>query len=110
MTGHEVTLRERVIKVFSMNQLNQTSAHGIGVSGIVPILTPTQPVFQFSSTIDLQQLKGGQMWGKFKLEREDGGKFKLEREDGSFVDVAIPNVPLEACPDKPAEQSESVVH
>ncbi|KAK0419498.1 hypothetical protein QR680_014177 [Steinernema hermaphroditum] len=99
MTGHPVTLRERVIKVFSMNQLNQTSAHGIGVGGMVPILTPTQPVFQFSSTIDLQQLKGGQMWGKFKL----------EREDGSFFDVTIPNVALEACTEKPAEQTESVV-
>ncbi|TKR64093.1 hypothetical protein L596_024683 [Steinernema carpocapsae] len=99
MTQTSVTLRERLIKVFSMNQLNQTTAHGIGSGAMIPILTPQQPVFQFSSTIDLQQLKGGQMWGKFKL----------EREDGSFFDVNIPNVALESYTEKPAEQSESVV-
>lgn len=39
-----------------------------------PILTKSQPAFQYSSHVSLQA-PSGHMWGTFKMEREDGTSF-----------------------------------
>ncbi|KAI6241473.1 ApaG domain-containing protein [Aphelenchoides fujianensis] len=83
LDDQSMLLRERHIKVFSLNNLTQAS--GGGVVGEVPRLTREYPAFQFSSVVDVNQRKGGHMWGKLKL----------EREDGSVFDVNLPTVLLE---------------
>ncbi|CAJ0943090.1 unnamed protein product, partial [Mesorhabditis belari] len=80
-----VVLRERNIKVFSLNNMHQMT--GIGVVGTQPELSITQPAFQFSSTVEFPHPKGGHLWGKFKMERV---------EDRSLFDVAIPSIVLES--------------
>ncbi|XGW16618.1 hypothetical protein V3C99_001795 [Haemonchus contortus] len=79
-----VILRERFLKVYSLNNMNQ--AHGHGVIGKQPELNAQTPAFQFSSTVELAHSKGGHMWGRFKMERPNGSTF----------DVAIPTVVLES--------------
>lgn len=90
-----VIVRERSLKVFSLNNLQQVNASG--VVGMNPRLSPQEPAFQFSSTINLPQPKGAHMWGKFKV----------EREDGSFFDVAIPTVVLESHSERDFEENAS---
>ncbi|VDO45367.1 unnamed protein product [Haemonchus placei] len=81
---NSVILRERFLKVYSLNNMNQ--AHGHGVIGKQPELNAQTPAFQFSSTVELAHSKGGHMWGRFKMERPNGSTF----------DVAIPTVVLES--------------
>uniref|UniRef100_A0A0N5AY03 ApaG domain-containing protein n=1 Tax=Syphacia muris TaxID=451379 RepID=A0A0N5AY03_9BILA len=88
-----VTIRERLLKVFSLNNLQLLNA--AGVVGMSPNLTPEEPAIQFSSTINLPQPKGAHMWGKFKLEREDGTVF----------DVSIPPVVLENTPENDCKEN-----
>lgn len=57
--NESVILRERQIKIFSLNHLTQITAQG--VLGEFPILSDDHPAYQFSSTIDLPQKKGGHM-------------------------------------------------
>ncbi|KAI6214966.1 hypothetical protein M3Y94_00330300 [Aphelenchoides besseyi] len=83
LDDRNVLLRERHIKVFSLNNLTQAS--GGGVVGEMPRLSRDHPVFQFSSVVDVSQKKGAHMWGKLKLERQDGTSF----------DVNLPTVLLE---------------
>uniref|UniRef100_A0A0M3ILZ8 ApaG domain-containing protein n=1 Tax=Ascaris lumbricoides TaxID=6252 RepID=A0A0M3ILZ8_ASCLU len=90
-----VTLRERAMKVFSLNNMQQVSGHG--VIGTNPRLSPQEPAFQFSSTVDLPQPKGAHMWGKFKM----------ERENGSCFDVTIPTIVLESHAERLPEQTET---
>jgi uncharacterized protein affecting Mg2+/Co2+ transport len=56
-----VTLRERTIKVFSLNNLTQMNS-GLGVVGQFPQLTRSHPAFQFSSMVDLAQKRHNHMW------------------------------------------------
>ncbi|CAB3403646.1 unnamed protein product [Caenorhabditis bovis] len=79
-----VILRERSLKIYSLNNMNQM--HGHGVVGKQPELNVVSPAFQFSSTIELKHSKGGHMWGRFKMERENGVMF----------DVHIPTIVLES--------------
>ncbi|CAD6188590.1 unnamed protein product [Caenorhabditis auriculariae] len=85
-----VILRERCLKIYSLNNMNQMHAHG--VIGKQPELNAESPAFQFSSTIELKHSKGGHMWGRFKMERDNGVMF----------DVHIPTVVLESTDDAPA--------
>lgn len=85
---NSVILRERSLKVYSLNNMNQ--AHGHGVIGKQPELNLQNPAFQFSSTVELAHSKGGHMWGRFKMERQNGSTF----------DVAIPTVVLESFDEK----------
>ncbi|KAK5975002.1 2-methoxy-6-polyprenyl-1 4-benzoquinol methylase mitochondrial [Trichostrongylus colubriformis] len=85
---NSVILRERSLKVYSLNNMNQ--AHGHGVVGKQPELNVQTPAFQFSSTVELAHSKGGHMWGRFKMERPNGSTF----------DVAIPTVVLESFDEK----------
>ncbi|GMR33500.1 hypothetical protein PMAYCL1PPCAC_03695, partial [Pristionchus mayeri] len=55
-----------------MHRLN-----GHGAIGRLPELTADRPAFQFSSNVDLPQSKGGNMWGTFKMERENGQTFDV---------------------------------
>ncbi|CAI5446648.1 unnamed protein product [Caenorhabditis angaria] len=90
---HGVILRERQLKVYSLNNMNQM--HGHGVVGKQPELNVVSPAFQFSSTIELKHSKGGHMWGRFKMERENGVIF----------DVHIPTIVLESTDDVVTEKS-----
>ncbi|WKY00101.1 hypothetical protein Q1695_014739 [Nippostrongylus brasiliensis] len=92
-----VILRERSLKVYSLNNMNQ--AHGHGVIGKQPELNAQNPAFQFSSTVELAHSKGGHMWGRFKMERQNGSTF----------DVAIPTVVLESFDEKSAGNIEKSV-
>ncbi|KAK6741168.1 hypothetical protein RB195_009181 [Necator americanus] len=92
-----VILRERSLKVYSLNNMNQ--AHGHGVIGKQPELNMQNPAFQFSSTVELAHSKGGHMWGRFRMERENGSTF----------DVAIPTVVLESFDEKNAGNIEKSV-
>jgi len=85
-----VTLRDRSWKIFSLSgNLQQYS--GPGVIGYQPLLSPTQPAYQYSSHIELDCPKGGHMWGMFKM----------ERENGTFFDASIPCFVLEGKRDLP---------
>ncbi|VDD96309.1 unnamed protein product [Enterobius vermicularis] len=55
-----IIVRERLLKIFSLNNLQQLNASG--VVGMNPRLTSQEPAFQFSSTINLPQPKGAHMW------------------------------------------------
>lgn len=55
----DVVLRERHIKIFSLNNLTQVTAQG--VCGEFPTLSSDYPAYQFSSTIDLPQRKSGHL-------------------------------------------------
>jgi polymerase delta-interacting protein 2 len=87
-------LRERTLKVFSLNNLQQVN--GPGVVGGNPRLTPENPVYQFSSIVDLSQPKGGHMWGRFTMERDDGSTFE----------ISMPTIPLECHTESASEQNE----
>jgi polymerase delta-interacting protein 2 len=96
--SESVVLRERHIKIFSLNNLTQVTAQG--VLGEFPTLSPENPAYQFSSTIDLPQRKGGHMWGKLTIQRGDASTF----------DVDIPTVVLEAQEVSSGQSSENVIH
>ncbi|KAH7731489.1 ApaG domain containing protein [Aphelenchoides avenae] len=91
-----LTLRERVIKVYSLSNMQQSS--GPGVNGTGPQLTKYRPAYQFSSVVALPSSKGSHMWGTFKV----------EREDGSIFEVSVPTVSLEV-PDSAVEKSENAL-
>uniref|UniRef100_A0A7E4W4L1 ApaG domain-containing protein n=1 Tax=Panagrellus redivivus TaxID=6233 RepID=A0A7E4W4L1_PANRE len=97
LDGKSVVVRERLLKVFSLNNLQQVG--GAGIDGGNPRLTSQNPVLQFSSTVELSQPKGGHMWGRFTLERDDGSTFE----------VTVPTIALESHTEVPGEQSENVV-
>ncbi|CAD5222272.1 unnamed protein product [Bursaphelenchus xylophilus] len=85
LDGSDLILRDRQIKVFSLNNLTQVN--GGGVVGEYPRLSTADPAYQFSSTVQLLQKKGGHLWGKFKLEKE---------EDGTVFEVNMPTLLLES--------------
>nr|CAG4651880.1 EOG090X07J3 [Triops cancriformis] len=66
-------LRERHWRIFSLSGTLET-VRGRGVVGQEPLLTPSQPAFQYSSHVSLQA-PSGHMWGTFRMEREDGYTF-----------------------------------
>ena len=68
-----VQLRERHWKIFSLSGTLET-VRGRGVVGQEPILSKSQPAFQYSSHVSLHS-PSGHMWGTFKMEREDGYTF-----------------------------------
>lgn len=69
-----VQLRERHWKLFSQKNMLQT-IKGRGVVGVEPVLSKSEPAYQYSSHINLQD-KSGHMWGTFKMQREDGHTFE----------------------------------
>uniref|UniRef100_A0A914YA61 ApaG domain-containing protein n=1 Tax=Panagrolaimus superbus TaxID=310955 RepID=A0A914YA61_9BILA len=87
-------LRDRILKVFSLNNLQQVN--GPGVNGENPRLTAENSVYQFSSIVELSQPKGGHMWGRFTMERDDGSTFE----------ILMPTIPLECHPESTSEQNE----
>ncbi|CAG0923360.1 unnamed protein product [Notodromas monacha] len=68
-----VQLRERHWRIFSLSGTLET-VRGRGVVGQEPLLSKTQPAFQYSSHVSLQA-PSGHMWGTFRMEREDGYTF-----------------------------------
>ncbi|XP_073983590.1 polymerase delta-interacting protein 2-like isoform X1 [Rhodnius prolixus] len=68
-----VQMREHHWRIFSLSGTLET-VRGRGVIGLEPILSPTTPVFQYSSHVSLQA-PSGHMWGTFRMEREDGYTF-----------------------------------
>lgn len=68
-----VQLRERHWRIFSLSGTLET-VRGRGVVGQEPVLTKTQPAFQYSSHVSLQA-PSGHMWGTFRMERDDGYMF-----------------------------------
>lgn len=71
---YSVQLRERHWKIFSQTNMLQT-IKGRGVVGVEPLLSKSEPAYQYSSHVNLQD-KSGHMWGTFKLQREDGHTFE----------------------------------
>lgn len=69
-----VQLRERHWKIFSQTNMLQT-IRGRGVVGVEPLLSKSEPAYQYSSHVNLQD-KSGHMWGTFKMQREDGHTFE----------------------------------
>lgn len=69
-----VQLRERHWKIFSQTNMLQT-IKGRGVVGVEPLLSKSEPAYQYSSHVNLQD-KSGHMWGTFKMQREDGHTFE----------------------------------
>ncbi|KAI6177073.1 ApaG domain-containing protein [Aphelenchoides bicaudatus] len=76
LSGESVVLRERAIKIFSLNNLTQVTAQG--VLGEFPVLTKENSAYQFSSTIDLPQRKGGHVWGRLTFQRGDASTFEVD--------------------------------
>nr|CAG4647959.1 EOG090X07J3 [Moina brachiata] len=79
-----VQLRERHWRIFSLSGTLET-VRGRGVIGQEPVLSLSQPAFQYSSHVSLQA-PSGHMWGTFRMEREDGHSF----------DIRIPPFSLES--------------
>jgi len=69
-----VQLRERHWKIFSQTNMLQT-IKGRGVVGVEPVLSKSEPAYQYSSHVNLQD-KSGHMWGTFKMQRENGETFE----------------------------------
>ena len=84
-----VQLRERHWRIFSLSGTLET-VQGRGVVGQEPVLSQSQPAFQYTSHISLQS-PSGHMWGTFKMERlaESDGQ-------GSFFECRIPPFSLES--------------
>jgi polymerase delta-interacting protein 2 len=87
-------LRERTLKIFTLNHLQQVN--GPGVVGANPRLTAENPVYQFSTIVDLMNQKGGHMWGRFTMERDDASTFE----------IVMPTIPLECHTESASEQNE----
>ncbi|KAG1666135.1 polymerase delta-interacting protein 2 [Nymphon striatum] len=68
-----VQLKERYWRIFSLAGTLET-VRGRGVIGHEPILSKSQPAYQYSSHVSLQS-PSGHMWGTFKMERNDGYTF-----------------------------------
>ncbi|UYV76402.1 POLDIP2 [Cordylochernes scorpioides] len=68
-----VQLRERHWRIFSLSGSLET-IQGRGVVGQEPVLSPSQPAFQYCSHVSLQS-PSGHMWGTYRMEREDGHTF-----------------------------------
>lgn len=83
-----VQLRERHWKIFSQIGKLQT-IKGRGVVGVEPLLTKSEPAYQYSSHVHLQD-KNGHMWGTFKMQREDGYTFECRIPPFSLVSSADP--------------------
>ncbi|GMS88453.1 hypothetical protein PENTCL1PPCAC_10628, partial [Pristionchus entomophagus] len=100
VSGAPVVVRERHLKVFSLNSMHQLNGHGI--IGRQPELTVSRPAFQFSSNVDLAQSKGGHMWGSFKMERENGQTFDVSipafQLDAPISDPPLPSPPSSSSP------------
>ncbi|CAA2962566.1 polymerase delta-interacting 2 [Olea europaea subsp. europaea] len=88
-----IQLRERHWRIFSRTKQLQT-IKGRGVMGIEPSLTPTEPAYQYSSHVNLED-KSGLMWGTFKMQREDGHTFECKVPPFSLESslTPIPNAP-----------------
>lgn len=86
-----VQLRERHWKIFSQTNMLQT-IKGRGVVGVEPLLTKSEPAYQYSSHVNLQD-KSGHMWGTFKMQRSDGFTFECRIPPFSLessMDVTTP--------------------
>lgn len=70
----DIQLRERHWKISSQTNRLQI-IKGRGVVGVEPLLTKSEPAYQYSSHVYLQD-KSGHMWGTFKMQREDGHIFE----------------------------------
>ncbi|RWS07668.1 polymerase delta-interacting protein 2-like protein, partial [Dinothrombium tinctorium] len=68
-----VQLKERHWKILSLSGTLE-NVRGPGVVGQEPILSKSQPAFQYSSHVSIQAASG-HMWGTFRMEREDGYSF-----------------------------------
>ena len=98
-----VQLRERNWKIFSLSGTLET-VRGRGVVGQEPVLSKSQPAFQYSSHVSLHS-PSGHMWsvlsGSRVLARSPAsdhacrGTFKMEREDGHTFDCRIPPFTLD---------------
>lgn len=88
-----VQLRERRWKIFSRTNMLQT-IKGRGVVGVEPLLTKSEPAFQYSSHVNLQD-ESGHMWGTFKMQREDGYTFECRIPPFSLESSldSVPNQP-----------------
>ncbi|GMT18911.1 hypothetical protein PFISCL1PPCAC_10208, partial [Pristionchus fissidentatus] len=98
LTDSNVIVRERHLKVFSLNSMHQLNGHG--VVGRQPELTASRPAFQFSSNVDLTQSKGGHMWGSFKMERDNGQVFDVQIP-AFQLDAPISDTPTPPSPSTP---------
>lgn len=88
-----VQLKERHWKIFSLSGTLET-VRGRGVVGQEPVLSKSQPAFQFSSHVSLHT-PSGHMWGTFKMQREDGHCFDCRIPpftlDGKHETPSTPN-------------------
>lgn len=84
-----VQLRERHWRIFSLSGTLET-VRGRGVVGQEPILSKSQPAFQYSSHVSLQSANG-HMWGNFRMEREDGYTFDCRIPPFSLDSKQDPN-------------------
>lgn len=75
LSKETIQLRECHWRLFS-NAGTFNPVRGRGVVGYEPILSPTQPAFEYSSHVPLQT-PSGNMWGTFKMERENGHLFEV---------------------------------
>jgi hypothetical protein len=65
-----------------------------------PILSLEHPAYQFSSTIDLPQKKGGHLWGRLAFQRGDSSTFEVE----------LPTVVLETTENSSTHTSENAIN
>uniref|UniRef100_A0A915D6P4 ApaG domain-containing protein n=1 Tax=Ditylenchus dipsaci TaxID=166011 RepID=A0A915D6P4_9BILA len=78
-------LSERNMKIYTLAGLRHVNMSDEKISNKpLPYLGPN-PAYQFSDHIMLTQAKGGQLWGRLKM----------EKDDGSFFDCPVPTVLLD---------------
>lgn len=101
LSDRVVQLRERHWKIFSLSGSLET-VRGRGVVGQEPVLSKTQPAFQYSSHVSLHS-PSGHMWFVFVIILAfdetnllfNRGTFKMENEDGTMFDCRIPPFSLD---------------
>ncbi|XP_064653314.1 polymerase delta-interacting protein 2-like isoform X2 [Lineus longissimus] len=76
LSDDTLQLRERCWRIFSLSGTMET-IRGRGVIGQEPVLSKTQPAFQYSSHVSLQA-PSGHMCGTFKMERQNGETFECK--------------------------------
>lgn len=75
LSGFNAQLRETCWRTISNGTVN--TRRGFGIMGKEPILTRDNPAFQISIKPFSLTTASGQIWGTFRLEKEDGEQFDV---------------------------------
>ena len=92
LSGFNAQLRETYWRTICNGTVN--TRRGVGIMGHEPLLTSDQPAFQLSAKPFSLSTSTGQIWGTFRLEREDGEQFDVRIPAFSLDSRSSPDAEL----------------